>query len=35
MRSDGQNRIYIRCIYGTFGKGITKYAVIYGHVRCI
>ena len=22
--------IYIRCIYGIFGRGITKYTVIYG-----
>jgi hypothetical protein len=22
--------IYIRCIYGNFGRGITKYTVIYG-----
>ena len=30
----GQNHIYIRCIYGIFGREITKYTVIYGvHVR--
>ena len=22
--------IYVRCIYGTFGREITKYTVIYG-----
>jgi hypothetical protein len=22
--------IYIRCVYGIFGREITKYAVIYG-----
>ena len=26
----GQNHIYIRCIYGILGRGITKYTVIYG-----
>jgi hypothetical protein len=28
----GQNHIYIyiQCIYGTFGREITKYTVIYG-----
>jgi len=26
----GQNHIYIRCIYGIFGRGITKYTIIYG-----
>jgi len=26
----GQNPIYIRCIYGIFGKEITKYKLIYG-----
>jgi len=26
----GQNHIYIRCIYGIFGREITKYTVIYG-----
>ena len=25
----GHNRIYIRCIYGIFGRKITKYTVIY------
>jgi len=26
----GQSHIYIRCIYGIFGREITKYTVIYG-----
>jgi hypothetical protein len=26
----GHNYIYIRCIYGIFGREITKYTVIYG-----
>jgi len=26
----GQNHIYIRCVYGNFGREITKYTVIYG-----
>jgi hypothetical protein len=27
--------IYIRCIYGYFGREITKYTVIYGiYIRC-
>jgi hypothetical protein len=26
----GQNHIYIRCIYGIFGREFTKYTVIYG-----
>ena len=26
----GQNRINIRCIYGIFGREITKYTVTYG-----
>ena len=30
MSRVGQNHIYIRCIYGIFGREITKYTVIYG-----
>ena len=30
MHRVGQNHIYIRCIYGLFGRGIIKYTVIYG-----
>ena len=30
----GQNHIYIRCVYGIIGRGITNYTVIY-HIRCI
>jgi len=30
MSRVGQNHIYIRCIYDIFGRGITKYTVIYG-----
>ena len=30
MTRVGQNHIYIRCIYGDFGRGITKYTVVYG-----
>jgi hypothetical protein len=26
----GQNHVYVRCIYSTFGREITKYMVIYG-----
>ena len=26
----GQNHIYIQCVYGIFGRGITIYTVIYG-----
>ena len=26
----GQDHIYIRCIYGIFGRDVTKYTVIYG-----
>jgi hypothetical protein len=26
----GQNHIYIVCIYGIFGREMTKYTVIYG-----
>jgi len=29
MSRVGQNRIYIGCIYGIFGREITKYMVIY------
>ena len=30
VRRAGQNHIYIRCIYGVFGREITKNTVIYG-----
>jgi hypothetical protein len=30
MYRAGQNHIYIRCIYGIFGREITKHTVIYG-----
>ena len=26
----GQNHTYTRCVYGTFGREITKYMVVYG-----
>jgi len=29
MTRDGQNHIYIRCIYGVFGREFTKYTVIH------
>jgi len=30
MHRVGQTHIYIRCIYGIFGREFTKYTVIYG-----
>ena len=29
----GQNHIYTRCIYGIFGRAITRYTVMYGVYR--
>ena len=29
----GQNHMYIRCIYGIFGREIIKYTAIYGVYR--